>query len=719
MCACCGNSSVYRFVSKSKVPDACDHLYDAVVALFKARALALVSQTRTLSDEDLMRFFAENWARWCKSAQMISHIFGYLERSWSRMKPGMSNAVLRFQPKAVEVWRETVFAAGLKEKLCPAIMNLIQEEREGGLIQQHLVRNCVDCLKKMSADAANPLSVYRDHFEQYFLRRSEEYYVNESANVLKNDNPLEYMNFVDKKIKEEQRRIESYLDESTKKTMMAMMDRTLLFGHAESLQGLFESSLSRNSLEDAACVYRLLKRISKIAPLFKMFETHVERYGRSQLESVREEMASNPRVFVDTVLAVYRRFSSFVSEAFQGNRDFALAMDTAFSNFVNHNSLTSGTGTANSMAAMLLAKFCDSFLKRGSQVADGDVEQLQTDVVSIFRYLPDKDVFMQFYTKLMAKRFIANSSMGEEMEVSMINKLKAVQGSEFTTKATRMVSDVSVNAAFNAELQEHFATKRIKPPFGVNVMVLCSGSWPVTAPQMSIALPAQVEKVMKDISTFYMRKHKGRKLSHSVNLSHAEVSYSTARNKYQLSVTAFQMVILMYAASHSTMTLRELSNETQIPNKLLCQQLSPVVRSHIFTCADGVDSTSWNEETQFVMNPKFAFKRMKLSLMSSSSGGSGSKKTAATPSSGAADMDHAEIEDIMRDRSIKLEAAIVRIMKSRRVLSYNALVKEVVEQVQRWFTPQIPMIKRAIESLLDQEFIRRRGKDSRTFEYIA
>ena len=82
-------------------------------------------------------------------------------------------------------------------------------------------------------------------------------------------------------------------------------------------------------------------------------------------------------------------------------------------------------------------------------------------------------------------------------------------------------------------------------------------------------------------------------------------------------------------------------------------------------------------------------------------------------------MDHAEIEDIMRDRSIKLEAAIVRIMKSRRVLSYNALVKEVVEQVQRWFTPQIPMIKRAIESLLDQEFIRRKGKDSRTFEYIA
>jgi len=291
---------------------------------------------------------------------------------------------------------------------------------------------------------------------------------------------------------------------------------------------------------------------------------------------------------------------------------------------------------------------------------------------------------------------------------------------------------VNVNVALNTELQEHFMTRRIKPPFGVNVMVLCSGSWPVTAPQMSISLPAQVEKVMKDISSFYMQKHKGRKLTHSVNLSHAEISYLTAKNKYQLTVTAFQMVILMYSATRTSVSLRELSNETQIPNKLLCQQLSPVVRSHLFTCSDGLDSTTWSEETQFTMNPKFAFKRLKLSLMSSSSGGSkkaaasqgdgaASSTTTSTSASaaGAADMDHAEIEDIMRDRSIKLEAAIVRIMKSRRVMAYNALVKEVVEQVQRWFTPQIPMIKRAIESLLDQEFIRRKGKDSRTFEYIA
>jgi len=376
------------------------------------------------------------------------------------------------------------------------------------------------------------------------------------------------------------------------------------------------------------------------------------------------------------------------------------------------------------MSAMLLAKYCDGFLRRGSTVEGADIEQLQSDVVSLFKYLPDKDVFMQFYTKLMAKRLIMGYSAGEEIEGSMVNKLKSVQGSDFTTKAAKMISEVSVNDTLNTDFQTFLTTKRAKPSFGVSLMVLSSGSWPISAPQMSITLPLEVDAVMKSVVVFYAQKHKERKLSHSVNLSHAEISYTTAKNKYQVAVTAFQMVILLHASKHSSVTLREFSNETQIPNKLLCQQLSPVVRSHIFTCSEGADVSAWNDETVFSLNPKFAFKRLKLSLMSASgsSGGShgeGGAKKSTGEAGAVADMDHGEMEDIARDRAIKLEAAIVRIMKSRRMLGYNALVKEVIEQVQRWFTPQIPMIKRAIESLLDQEFIRRSSKDSRTFEYIA
>jgi len=716
---------VYKVVSKSQ--DKCPDLYEAIVAMFKARALALVAQARTLPDEELMRFFSECWLRWCKSAKVISHMCSYLERMWidKRIKNGDKN-LLRLVPKTDEIWRETLFVVGLKEKLCPAMVNFIQEEREGGVIQGHLIRNCVDCLRKMDDIAkTKPLTTYREHFEHYYIQRSREYYVNESANVLRSGNPNEYMLFVDRKYKEEQTRIDTYLDPSTKKPMMEMMDSVLLHGHAESFQSLFEAALAHNSVGDIACLYRLLKRVNAVGPLIKMFETHVEEYGRNQLESVKEEMAKEPRVFVETILSIYRRYSRIVIDAFLSNKEFTVALDSALASVINHNTLTTGTGTANSTSAVLLAKYCDGFLRRGSTVEGADIEQLQNDVVSLFKYLPDKDVFMQFYTKLMAKRLIMGYSAGEELEGSMVNKLKSVQGSDFTTKAAKMISEVSVNETLNADFQTFLTNKRAKPTFSVNLMVLSSGSWPIAAPQMSITLPLEVDAVMKSVIVFYAQKHKERKLSHTVNLSHAEISYTTTKTKYQVAVTAFQMVILLYASKHSSVTLREFSNETQIPNKLLCQQLSPVVRSHLFTCSEGTDISTWNDETVFSLNPKFAFKRMKLSLMSatgsssSSSHSEGGAKKSAGEGAQVADMDHGDMEDIARDRAIKLEAAIVRIMKSRRMLGYNALVKEVIEQVQRWFTPQISMIKRAIESLLDQEFIRRSSGDSRTFEYIA
>jgi len=710
---------VYTFVSKDQ--QKCAELYNAVVDIYRTRARALVGLARTLSDEEILRFFSESWTSWCRSAKIISHVFAYMERMWVGMRPGAKgkSSALHLDAKANEVWRETLFVVGLKEKLCPALVHLIQEERAGGVIQQHLIRSCLDCLKKMDSSDMQPLTTYRDHFEKYFLARTQEYYINESANVLKSGNPMEYMHFVDARIKDEQKRVQDYLDPSTKKPLMKLLDTVLLSGHADSLQSLFDSSLSKYSVDEVTCIYRLLSRINAVDPLFKVFENHVANYGRMQLESIKGEMKANPRIFVDTLLAVYQRFARLVTDAFRNNKNFRLSIDTAFNQLINHNSVTTGTGTANSTAAMLLAKYCDTMLRRGSPLLEGDVDQLQSDVVALFRYLPDKDVFMQFYCKLMAKRFISGASVGEELELAMINKLKAIQGSEFTTKATRMIAEVNVNETLNSELQEYMKSKRENAPFSISIMVLSSGSWPINSQQTLITLPRQVEQVMKTINVFYSQKHKGRKINHAVSLSHAEIAFSPMKNRYQLSVTAFQMAILLYAADRTAVSLRELSNETQIPNKVLCQQLSPVVRSHVFTCSDGLDSASWSDETLFTVNPKFAYKKLKLSLMSLNAGNSGRGAKKSEESGGAADMEHAEAEDIMRDRAFKLEAAVVRIMKSRRVLDYNTLVKEVVDQVSHWFTPQIPMIKRAVESLLDQEFIRRKGDSMTLLEYIA
>lgn len=42
----------------------------------------------------------------------------------------------------------------------------------------------------------------------------------------------------------------------------------------------------------------------------------------------------------------------------------------------------------------------------------------------IFRYVEDKDVFLKFYSKMLAKRLVQQNSASDDAEASMISKLK-------------------------------------------------------------------------------------------------------------------------------------------------------------------------------------------------------------------------------------------------------------------------------------------------------
>jgi cullin-4 len=77
---------------------------------------------------------------------------------------------------------------------------------------------------------------------------------------------------------------------------------------------------------------------------------------------------------------------------------------------------------------------------------------------------------------------------------------------------------------------------------------------------------------------------------------------------------------------------------------------------------------------------------------------------------------NASIED---DRKHYLDAAIVRIMKARKEMTYEQLKAATIDAVKGHFVPQVETIKRRIDSLVETEYLERSTEDRNRYKYVA
>lgn len=61
----------------------------------------------------------------------------------------------------------------------------------------------------------------------------------------------------------------------------------------------------------------------------------------------------------------------------------------------------------------------------------------------------------------------------------------------------------------------------------------------------------------------------------------------------------------------------------------------------------------------------------------------------------------------------------MRIMKDRKTLGHQALISATISQLSHRFTPSVPMVKRAIERLIDKEYLERNADDHKLYNYLV
>jgi cullin 4 len=72
-------------------------------------------------------------------------------------------------------------------------------------------------------------------------------------------------------------------------------------------------------------------------------------------------------------------------------------------------------------------------------------------------------------------------------------------------------------------------------------------------------------------------------------------------------------------------------------------------------------------------------------------------------------------EEVMRDRQAMIDAAIVRIMKARKVLSHKLLIQELLGILK--INVQLSDIKKRIENLIERDYMERDKDDPQLYHY--
>ncbi|KAL4664193.1 hypothetical protein H8959_020024, partial [Pygathrix nigripes] len=278
----------------------------------------------------------------------------------------------------------------------------------------------------------------------------------------------------------------------------------------------------------------------------------------------------------------------------------------------------------------------------------------------------------QHFMSALDKALTSVVNYREPKSVCKAPELQAC-GYEFTSKLHRMYTDMSVSADLNNKFNNFIKNQDTVIDLGISfqIYVLQAGAWPLTqAPSSTFAIPQELEKSVQMFELFYSQHFSGRKLTWLHYLCTGEVKMNYLGKPYVAMVTTYQMAVLLAFNNSETVSYKELQDSTQMNEK----ELTKTIKSLLDVKMINHDSEKEMEQTRSAVD---------------------------------------------EDRKMYLQAAIVRIMKARKVLRHNALIQEVISQSRARFNPSISMIKKCIEVLIDKQYIERSQASADEYSYVA
>ncbi|CAI0545033.1 unnamed protein product [Linum tenue] len=645
------------------------------------------------------------WQDFCDQMLMIRGIALYLDRTYVKQTPNVRS----LWDMGLQLFRRHLSSSPeVENKTVNGLLQMIQRERLGEAVDRTLLNHL---LKMFTA-----LGIYPESFERPFLECTSEFYATEGMKYMQQSDVPDYLKHVEIRLHEEHDRCLLYLDASTRKPLIATTERQLLERHISAiLDKGFMVLMDGHRIEDLQRMYSLFLRVNALESLKQALSSYVRRTGQAIVMDEEKD-----KDMVPSLLEFKASLDSILAESFAKNEAFCNTIKDSFEHLIN---------LRQNRPAELIAKFLDEKLRAGNKgTSEDELEGTLDKVLVLFRFIQGKDVFEAFYKKDLAKRLLLGKSASIDAEKSMISKLKTECGSQFTNKLEGMFKDIELSKEINESFKQSYQGRnmstlqdelsketkeslkqssqaREKLPSGIemSVHVLTTGYWP-TYPPMDVRLPQELNNYQVIFKEFYLSKHSGRRLMWQNSLGQCVLKAEFPKGRKELAVSLFQTVVLMLFNDAQRLSFQDIKDATGIEDKELRRTLQSLACGKVRVLQKIPKGRDVEDGDSFEFNDTFTAPLYRIKVNAIQMKETVEENTSTT-------------ERVFQDRQYQVDAAIVRIMKTRKLLSHTLLITELFQQLK--FPIKPADLKKRIESLIDREYLERDKNNPQLYNYLA
>ncbi|RDA91075.1 hypothetical protein CP533_3059 [Ophiocordyceps camponoti-saundersi (nom. inval.)] len=663
---------------------------------------------------DVVRSVLAEWNKWIDQAKTIRSTFCYLDRTYLLREslPSINElTIAQFRQMAFSHQKEA--ASSLGSQVVAGICDMIDYDREGDARLDY-------GLLKESVRMLHTLSVYVKHFEPVFLRKSEAYF-RDCGEQWNASGLKQHISACETLLHKEEYRCLAYnLETTTAKQLMDSAHDILIGHYSDKLLhgGSLSQLLSNGDVKSVMGLYDLL-RLSGIQK--KMKAPWCDYIRTAGAEIIADEARGDEMVI--RLLDLRRSLDLMLRDALDKDDDLLWGMREAFGKFMNDRTTASCWDSGTSKIGEMTAKHMDMLLRGGlkalpkqlisdvkdraaaekqgqaaSADEDAELDRQLDQALELFRFIEGKDAFEAFYKKDLARRLLMGRSASQDAERNMLTRLRGECGSNFTHNLEQMFKDQELAKDEMESYKQWSKGSGAGAGAGVDlhVMVLSAAAWP-TYPDVRLNLPDEVATQLERFDGHYRNKHTGRVLTWKHSLAHCSLKAAFPRGAKELLVSASQAVVLMVfntVPDDGFLTYEQLSTATGLQGGELQRTLQSLACGKARVLCKHPKGRDVKTTDTFTLNKGFtdAKYRVKINQIQLKETKEDNKAT------------H---ERITQDRRFETQAAIVRIMKSRKRMGHSELVAEVINLTKQRGSVEPAAIKKEIESLIEKDYLER------------